>query len=216
MTIEEYKQKFTEEDAVGWDAIDAKLNELYKDQEPRHYAAELPFDVGGKDPLQGVSIYDSQKQEFHRHFISYGMSDLYYDEECADNIYSGWGFEFTFRLKPFEEDNTDPIWVSNLMNNLARYVYSSGKWFSEYHAIPTSGTIRANTNSDIVGLIFVPDPELGEIQTPNGDLTFLQMVGITSKELEELKKDSSIDAVKALANKLREYNPLLITDLLRK
>lgn len=29
MNLEEYKQKFTEDDAVGWLAIDEKVNEIY-------------------------------------------------------------------------------------------------------------------------------------------------------------------------------------------
>ncbi len=218
MTKKEYKDQYDEEDAVGWLAIDKKVREIYATQEPRIYTPPLHYILGGQDPIDGTSIYDSDKQEFHRHFISYGMSELYYNEDAVGNEFSKWGFEFTFRLKPFEEDDNDPVWVIEVMNNLARYVYESQHWFEEYHFVPANGPIRTETkkNIDIVGLVFAPDPELGKIDTPHGEVSFLQMVGITSKELEYLKKNPTTDAVKKLVDEMRKSNPLLITDLLRK
>lgn len=218
MTKKEYKEQFDEDDAVGWLAIDKKVEQLYGDQKPRHYAPPLHYILGGQDPLDGTSIYDSQKQEFHRHFISYGMSELYYNEDAAGAEFSKWGFEFTFRLKPFDEDGEDPIWVINLMNNLARYVFESGKWFEPNHFIPANGPIRLESKADIgiVGVAFTPDPELGTIQTPNGEITFLQMVGLTANEIEYLKENPKTDEVENLLNELRIENPFLITDLMRR
>ncbi len=218
MTKKEYRQLFEEDEAVGWLSIDKKIEEVYEDQNPRHYAPPLHYILGGRDPLDGTSIYDSQNQEFHRHFVSYGMSELYYNEDAAGGEFSKWGFEFTFRLKPFEEDEEDPVWVIEVMNNLARYVFESGKWFEEYHFIPANGAIRTETKGevDIVGVAFAPDPELGKIDTPHGSLIFLQMVGITSTELERLKANPTTTEVKALLEELQKDNPLLITNLMRK
>ena len=218
MTAKEYKQTFDEEDAVGWLAIDKKVEEIYGDNKPRHYAPPMHYALGGKDPIDGTSIYDSDKQTFHRHLVSYGMSELYYNEEAVGGEFSKWGFEFTFRLKPFAEDEEDPLWVIEVMNNLARYVYESQNWFEEYHFVPANGPIRTETKSpvDIVGIVFVLDPELGKINTPHGEVSFLQLVGITSKELERLKANPSIDEVKKLVDEMRKTNPLLITDLTRK
>ncbi len=219
MTRKEYKEFYDEEDAVGWIEIDKKLHEVYVDQEPRHYAPPLHYMLGGEDPLDGVSIFDSDKQQFHRHLVSYGMSELYYDEEAAGGEFSKWGFEFTFRLNPFSEDADDPTWVVNMMNNLARYVIKSERWFEEYHVIPANGPIRLNseTEIDIVGVAFVLDPELGKIETPHGEVCFLQMVGLTSKEMARIKSSTSVyDEVKNVIEEMRKGNPLLITDLLRK
>ncbi len=219
MTQKEYKNLFDEEDAVGWLEIDKVVEDIYGDQKPRHYAPPLHYMVGGEDPLDGVSIYDSQKQMFHRHLVSYGMSELYYNEEAAGGEFSKWGFEFTFRLKPFDEDGDDPTWVVNLMNNLARYVIKSGKWFEEYHVIPANGPIRLNSTAEIniVGVAFVSDPELGKIQTPHGEVSFLQMVGLTANEMDRITSASSAyDEVKKVLDEIKTTNPLMITDLLRK
>ncbi|WP_179352076.1 suppressor of fused domain protein [Winogradskyella vidalii] len=213
-----YKNKFTEEDAVGWIAIDNALENIYGDTEPKHYGplCGIHFSVGGTDPIDGASIYDSNYQEAHKHLVSYGMSELYYDEEKTEEEFSKWGFEFTFRLKPFKEDKGEPIWAIQVMNNLARYVFSSGKWFEENHFIPANGPIRRNTETKIVGFVFAVDPELGKIETPHGEVAFLQLVGITEDEVERLKANPTTTAVEELIKELKETNPLLITDLERK
>lgn len=219
MTQKEYKNLFDEDDAVGWWEIDKAIEKLYGDVEPRHYAPQLHYMVGGEDPLDGVSIFDSRNQEFHRHLVSYGMSELYYNEEAAGGEFSKWGFEFTFRLKPFEEDGEDPTWVVNLMNNLARYVIKSGRWFEENHVIPANGPIRVGGKKeiDIVGVAFTLDPEMGKIQTPHGEVAFLQMVGLTSKEMDRIKSnDLANEEVKKVLEEMRVNNPLMITDLDRR
>ncbi|SMC86352.1 suppressor of fused domain protein [Cellulophaga tyrosinoxydans] len=218
MDKETYKNKFTEEEAVGWKSIDESLEKIYGETEPKHYGplCGIHFIVAGTDPIDGASIYNSNKQETHKHIISYGMSELYYDEEKAGGDFSKWGFEFTFRLKPFKEDKDEPIWAIQVMNNLARYVFQSGRWFEENQYIPANGPIRLNTETKIVGFAFTLDPELGKISTPHGEVSFLQLVGITETELERLKANSKTSEVEKLINELKKDNPLLITDLNRK
>lgn len=218
MTLEEYKTEFTNEDPVGWISINQALEKIYGEPEPRHYPplCGLHYMAGGTDPIDGASIYDSSKQAFHRHIISYGMSELYYDEEKAGGDFSKWGFEFTMRIVPFKEDKNDPLWAVQIMNNLARYVFSSGNWFEENHFIPANGPIRINTDTEITGLLITLDPELGRIQTPHGELSFLQLVGITHAEVERLGESPTVAEVEELLNEMRKDNPLLITDLKRK
>ena len=38
MDVATYKKLFSEDDAVGWEAIDKSLEALYPDQEPEHYS----------------------------------------------------------------------------------------------------------------------------------------------------------------------------------
>ncbi|WP_029283370.1 suppressor of fused domain protein [Pedobacter sp. R20-19] len=218
MNKEEYQKQYTTEDTPGWQAIDHQLDKIYGSIEPRHYPplCGIHYMAGGSDPIDGASVYDSNHQQFHRHIVSYGMSELYYDEEKAGGEFSKWGFEFTFRLVPFQDDQNDPIWVIQVMNNLARYVFSSGKWFEENHFVPANGPIRLDTETEITGFVFTLDPELGKIQTPHGEVSFLQMVGITNTEVEQLKLNPTTDAVKELIDRLKVDNPLLITDLNRK
>ncbi len=218
MTQEEYKQQFNGEDAIGWLSIDQHLATIYGDLEPRHYGplCGLHYAAGGTDPIDGASVYDCNRRQFHRHIISYGMSELYYNEESAGATFSKWGFEFSFRLAPFAEDKEDPLWSVQVMNNLARYVFSSGKWFEENHFIPANGPIRLDTDTAITGFVFAMDPELGKIDTPHGEVSFLQLVGITEDEVTALKANPTTGEVEKLVNQLKKDNPLLITDLNRK
>lgn len=221
MTEQEYRERFNEDDAVGWQAIDRVLEKLYGQQEPRHYGSIIPWYLGGDDPLNGSSIYDCKEQQFHRHIVSYGMSELYFNPESAQEEFSKWGFEFTFRItpcaddEPYNEAEHEPVWAIGLMNNLARYVFESGNCFEAYHFIPTNGPIRAETETALVGLAFAPDPKLPEMETPNGKVQFLQMVGLTQQELDWLWQEPKTYRCKELIEKMRADNPLLITDLSR-
>mgnify|MGYP006953364231 CR=1 FL=1 len=58
MTEAEYRAQFDEDEAVGWNAIDAALEVLYPNQEPRHYGSVIKYIIGGEDPIDGTSIYD--------------------------------------------------------------------------------------------------------------------------------------------------------------
>ncbi|MDR0228447.1 MAG: suppressor of fused domain protein [Flavobacteriaceae bacterium] len=214
MTIEEYKQKYNEEDPVGWESIDENLKKIYGEQEPQHFGNAIPYSLGGENPLDGLSVYNNDKQTDHFHIVSYGFSDLYYNEEAVNNDFSGYGFELTMRLKKQGDENIH--WALNLMNNLAKYVFDSGKWFEEFHFIPTNSPIRLDYDTDLVGIAFALDPELGSVDTPNGRIDFLQMVAITQKELDMLWENPKTSETAKLIEVLRQDNPLLITDLDRK
>ncbi|WP_294239570.1 suppressor of fused domain protein [Chryseobacterium sp. sg2396] len=215
MNTEEYRKQFTEDDAVGWECIDQELEKIYPDQEPLHFAPPLHYVTGGNDPLDGISVYKSEKQEKHFHFVTYGFSELYYNEKSVGGEFSKFGFELTFRLKMEKEDD-NIHWVCNLLQNLARYVFQSGKWFEEYHLIPANGPIRIGYNTDITALSFTLDPELGKIDTPHGEVSFLQLVGLTTNEFKQLEQNPAPTETEKVIEKLRKDNALLITDLDRK
>jgi Suppressor of fused protein (SUFU) len=213
MKIEEYRSKYSAKDAApGWEAIDRQLRTIYSTQEPKHF-------LGGgavkNDMLDGVSMYQSQASGVkHQHFISYGFSNLYYDEEAVGGEFSRFGFELTFRLRPFKLDGALPYWVQAVMQNIARYVFKSGNWFEEYHFMPAGGPIRIDAETDLTAIAFVTDPELGVIDTPHGQVRFLQMFGITTQEFERLKADT-LTCEQLFADEATR-NPLWITDLERK
>jgi hypothetical protein len=216
MTLEEYRQRYTHETAVGWHCIDAQLAKVHGVRAPRHYAAPVHFIAGGTDPLDGTSYYDHPGPPAHIHVVSYGLSELYYNEEAAGQEFSKLGFELTFRVKRSEEDDRDPTWVTVVMNNLARYLLKSGRWFEENEFVPAGGPLCTDMETDITGVVFALDTELGKMDTPHGEVSFLQMVGVTSAELANLQLDPSREAVAALIAELRMRDPLLVTDMHRR
>lgn len=216
MNIEEYRRRFKDEDrSPGWEAIDEALKKIYIDQKPKHWAPALYASLGGDDPLDGISLYESNSGGVkHYHFVTYGFSQLYYDEESVGGDFSKFGFELTFRIKPFELDEGYPTWAINMLQNIARYVFKSGKWFEEYHYLNANGPIRLDTDTNITALAFFTDPELGVIETPHGQVQFLQVYGITGDEFEKLKKSGN-DAENIFTS-AKALNPIFITDLKRK
>lgn len=217
MNKKEYKRKYKKTDTPGWDSINEALNRLYNEQEPKHFGTKIKYIEGGNDPLDGISIYKNKKHEEHLHYISYGLTELYYDVQSCDSPFSKYGFEITFRIKEQQADGL--IWPMSLMQNLARYVFESGKWFAEYNYIGCNGPIRTETNTNITAIVFVIDPELKEINSPHGLIQFIQVVGITNDEYEKIRQTSDFDLrvslIQKLVDELKKNNPLLITDIER-
>ncbi len=54
MTQEEYKARFSKDDAPGWEAIDAALEKLYGAQEPQHFAQLSPQGLVEQTLLTGL------------------------------------------------------------------------------------------------------------------------------------------------------------------
>lgn len=219
MDLSTYKRTFTEDSTPGWSSIDERLDKFYLGKEPDfHMGTIIKHALGGPDPIDGTSVYKRLEPSSHLHFVSYGMSELYYNEEAAGEEFSKWGFEFTFRLAMAEKEfpSTDdalPVWPINLMQNLARYVFESGNFFEDGHFIPANGPICLDRETAMVALLIVRDPELGHIDTPHGKVDFLQLVGITQDEVDALF-EKKITASQ-LQDALMAGNPLLLTDLNR-
>ena len=212
--IEIYKQTFTEDDAPGLDAINKREKEIYGHQEATHLATIVPYELDGEDPLWAVEYFISEKQLRHFHFITLGFTNLFYDEGFAEDEINGFGFELTFRHLPIDGDPDKPLWAANLLQNLAKYVFSSKNVFDEYHFMSANGSLRLDTDSDITAIAFSIDKEMQEIDTPHGHITFLQIFGITSQEYIDLKEQKYTP--KELLDKHKLTNPLLITDLTRR
>ncbi len=215
MNRTEYRRRFSAGSAPGWDAIEVALRDLYGAEEPRHWGTDLTYAEGGSDPLDGISAYECCDGDLdHLHFVTYGYTDLYYDEESIKGEYSGFGFEMTFRSKSPLPPREEPIWVLNLLQNLARYVLGSGKRFDEYHCLPANGPIRTSNDTDIVGLAFVCDPTLPAIDSPHGRVNFIQAFGLTQSELDHLGAKTA--TCEQMVSRHRLGNPLLVTDLSRR
>ncbi|MEG0450530.1 MAG: suppressor of fused domain protein [Lysinibacillus sp.] len=194
----------------GWDAIDQEMVKIYGQQEPKHYGTLISYALGGNDPLDGISAYKTLSPHPHWHFVTYGFSELY-DKESENLEDSGYGFELTFRLACKEEDDEPPAWALNLLQNMGRYVFSSGNVFRDGDYLDANGPICLEADTELTALAFVNDPELTEIQTQNGRVQFLQMVGMTIDELEAMQTWNTLGMLTACL----PYMPYYLTDLAR-
>ncbi len=193
----------------GWDAIEAAMTSLHGNQTPVHLATMVKASMGGPDPLDGISIYEVDAPVPHWHYVSYGFSELY--DKVSDNPgISGWGFEMTMRLRRDPAATGDaPVWPANLMQNLARYVFTSGMVFGEGHHLSANGPIATEEETALHAIAFANDAQLEALDTPNGAVEFLQIVGITTDELELAQSWDTARFLQLLERK----HPLLVTDL---
>ena len=184
----------------GWDAITQAMLTLYPDQtDPIHYAPVLSYRMGGNDPLDGISIYDGGS---YYHFVTYGFSELY-EKESQHAAYSGLGFELTLKLKKDGIRKRDKEYknICGILQTLARMSFEDGDIFSpeEYIYTGESSGIDADGSSQITGFLTMED-KLGTMDTPNGKVQFVQLVGATDVELKALVDGKT--TVSALLEKL--------------
>lgn len=213
--LETYRSRYSADSAPGWECIDQRLAEVYADQVPGHFASPIPYALGGADPLDAISIYRCDSGgEAHLHLLTYGFSELYYSEESVGGEFSRFGFELTLRLEASEAERGDPHWALNLLQNIARYVHASKRWFEPFQFIPANGPIKLGSGTSVTALATVSDPVLGRIDTPHGAVEFIQLVGITQEEYERLR-DGGADCA-AMMREEAKSNPLFITRLNRR
>lgn len=214
LTLEQYKEAMEQDEewAPGWLAIDDELEKLYGDQEPEHYGSLLTSRAifGGSEYLDGYSIYISKHG--YKHLITYGMSELYADEHAFGKKFSKWGYEMTIKLA--EENTEDCKWAISMLGNLARYTFTSERWFEPNQFVMGNGDpIKLESDSKITSLIIVEDEELHTLQTIHGEVKFLQLVGVTWNEIQIIKEDRS--KLYELVKLMKQDNPMLVTDLNR-
>lgn len=184
----------------GWDAITQAMLALYPGQtDPIHYAPVLSYRMGGNDPLDGISIYDGGS---YYHFVTYGFSELY-EKESQHATYSGLGFELTLKLKKDGIRKRDKEYknICGILQTLARMSFEDGDIFSPEEYIYTGQTtgIDADGSSQITGFLTMEDA-LSTMDTPNGKVQFVQLVGATDAELKALVDGNT--TVSALLEKL--------------
>ena len=202
------KEEIVEVPALGWDAITAEFERIYPDQtNPKHYGTLIKWRLGGKDPLDGISIYDGGD---YWHFVTYGMTELYEKEEGNEGI-SGFGYEMTFKLKKddYSDEEGELKCICGILQAIARITFNNNELFRPYEFLYTGQTtgIDAYQKSNITGFICVPDPSVHTIETPNGRVEFLTFIGMTDAELKTLDSSQSVkDIYEKLGSDITDYN----------
>ena len=173
----------------GWHAIDEVFAKVYPGQdEPKHYGVLIPWRLGGNDPLDGISIYDGGD---YWHFVTFGLSELY-EKETDDMEYSGYGMEFTMKVKKdfYGDEEEELRGICGILQSIARITFQSGEIFdvNEYLYTGQTDGMDVGQESELTGFITVLDTDAGEIQTPNGKVVFVEFIGATDAELIAIRE----------------------------
>lgn len=172
----------------GWNAITNLCDEIYPEQkDPKHYGTLISWRLGGNDPLQGISVYDGGD---YWHFITYGLSELYEKESDVKEI-SGYGMEFTFKLKKdkYENEENEIKCICGILQSIARITFTKGEIFDTYEYLYSGQKegMDYNRKSNITGFITIPDDKFHEIDTDNGKVHFVEFIGVTDSEITAVK-----------------------------
>lgn len=178
------KKETNKINAQGWDAITKECERIYPNQtNPKHYGTLINWKLGGNDPLEGISIYDGGD---YWHFVTYGLSELYEKESNNQDI-SGYGMEFTLKLKKdnYEDEEAEIKCICGILQAIARITFTKGELFKAYEYLYTVQTTGIDTKmqSNITGFITIPDNNFNSINTPNGTVDFVEFIGVTNDEL---------------------------------
>lgn len=185
----------------GMDAIEKEVERVYPNESLyTNYVPMIRWDLGGPDPLDRVTIHDGG--DYYK-YVTYGLTELY-DKESEDQTKSGFGMEFTFKLKKdaYKDEEGELKNVIGVLQTLAKATLVDGEIFKPYEYIYTGQTEVMDTEqkSNIIGFITVPDTELQSLVTPYGRVDFLALIGITAEELQAIRKQEI--TVKELYEKL--------------
>jgi suppressor of fused-like protein len=195
------------EEINGKSAILSHLDKFYKAQQ-----GVLIEEVQEREgTLEDVVVYKSNLGQAHWLYVSLGLTELYDKESSVPDV-SGFGIELVFRLKAHPKDTTPPVWVKHFLDNLAKYVFESGQNFDEYEFMDAGGVICQDVPTQLTAVAFVQDEQLRVIETPNGMVRFLQVIGLTAQEMAVFATDD----YPMLLEQLWQRNSYFVTDLARK
>ena len=215
MTKEEFLKRLQEDEeySPGWQAIDDAFEKLYPGQQPDHFGTLMTSRAifGGEEYLDGISIYTSPKG--YKHLVTYGMTVLYGDEESFGGEWNGWGYEMTMKLR--EDDTENCKWAMDMMLNLARYTYTTKRFFEPFQYVKgNGGSLQVGEDSMITALLLVSDTEAETQMSVYGKTEFIQLVGITESEIQAVMEDHS-NVEKLIKLMKADGNEDLVTDMRR-
>lgn len=181
----------------------------YKHIEPEYYRPLISAELGGDFLLDSVVTY---KTRDIIEFVTLGFSDIE-EKEIENGEYSGYGFELSVKLniKDMNEDNISKECnnICSIFNNLAGYVFESGKVFKENQYIYTGQTqgIDAECKSALTGFVITAH-KAGTVDTINGKVKILQLTGMTDNELKAVidKKITVSELLDMIKTDITDYS----------
>ncbi|MCR4555521.1 MAG: suppressor of fused domain protein [Alphaproteobacteria bacterium] len=182
-----------------WHFVTYGFSELYtkesKYPEISGYGFELTFKLK-KTHIKQDEEYEKFKEFFEK-----------YDE------YS----EQSEKYKKFFEEHSEHCKEYKELMNVCQTLQTVAKWIFEGYMEPVSAFhyifpkqnrgIDCKGKSGITGLICVPERLINEISTPHGNVKFIELVGVTTSELNALesKKITVTDLYRRLNSDITDY-----------
>ena len=169
------------------DEIYDEIDRAYPNQENTvNFAIQSKFGIGVPAPLDGITVIDGGD---YLHFVTFGLSEPFYDAP-KDSKYSGYGIEYTLKLKKPSEEHKEAE-INNMLNRLqsfARACREDNDLIKQYDYVYSNDPkgIDAEKKSKITSYITIPDQNLKTLETQNGKIYFVQFIGVTTEEINTI------------------------------
>jgi hypothetical protein len=119
----------------------------------------------------------------------------------------------TIKLKEDSVENC--MWALDMMSNLAKYTYTTERYFEPFQYIKGDGTpLRIGSESLITALMIISDTEVKPQDSVYGKTEFMQLVGITASEMQAILDDRN-NVHKLIELMKADGNEDLVTDMNR-
>jgi hypothetical protein len=163
---------------LGRRQIDQALTRLYP-AEREHRFGINPEPGEDEAPLLEIVAYRASSRVPHWHYVTYGLSELG-EKTSNDPSLSGFGVEYTLHL--VEDAAEPPVWPMNLLRWVAKLVWQTREPLDPGHSMNIPEGLLDTVSPGIEGLGFAKDADLGTIQTPNGNVTFVNVIPLMHRE----------------------------------
>ena len=140
--------------------------------------------------LNGISAYQGRE---HFHFVTYGLTDLFFKTDPDDPDVSGWGYELT--LTTHTADRPHP-WAWEVLLHVARTTVELGTVYRPGARFLTGKVPDAA--SHLTGFALQPAPVVEPHAFPFGRFDFLQLVGITEAERTQMSASGTREVLARL------------------
>jgi hypothetical protein len=193
-------------------AVEAAFTARLGAARPFGWGVRRTWAEGGEDPLEKVRAYLCTDEAPHWHYVTSGLADPGKVDAAPGATSSGLGYELTFRLARTADGTEAPVWPVHALQELGWGILKVRMKLGTGHYVRRRTVITGgNPPTVLKGYYLIADPQLPDISSHTGRISFLELIGITEDELLQCEAGEP-DALEA---ELIARSPLGITDIAR-
>jgi hypothetical protein len=181
---------------AGWAFIEGLFAELYPGQTPKHAAPAVApqHDLRlGRASVEGTHVYDAGQAW---HYVTLGLTELY-DQSDASFGPNGIRCELSMRVAKHEATEP-PLWPVVFLGKIAAHV-SQGSVLAQAVSFRTGPIAGAPPEAGLEGAVALLDPAITARPGPFGKVGVILLVGLTGRQLDEIKQGGSAKLIAAIA-----------------
>jgi hypothetical protein len=181
---------------AGWAFIEALFAELYPGQTPKHAALPIAPERDlrlGRASVEGTYVYDAGHAW---HYVTLGLTELY-DQSDASFGPNGIRCELSMRVAK-RGSAEPPLWPVAFLRKIAGHV-SQGTVLAQAVTFRTGPIAGAPTEAGFEAAVALLDPAITPRPGPFGKVGVILLVGLTARQLDEIKHAGSAGLIAAIA-----------------